>query len=69
MNLGRALAGWFTAEFGSTSCCTLTQCDFSTKEGVTSYVNNDGTTRCRAIAEAVAGRTRELIREREARTG
>lgn len=68
MNLGHALAGWFTAEFGSTSCRTLTQCDFSSTEGSASYVENDGTSRCRAIAEAVARRTRELIQEREART-
>ncbi len=64
MNLGHELAGWFSAEFGSSSCRTLTQCDFSTVEGVDGYVQNDGTTRCRAIVEAVAKRADELIRQR-----
>jgi hypothetical protein len=68
MNLGHHLADWFKAEFGNTSCRTLTQCDFSTKEGFRSYVENDGTTRCGVIADAVARRTRALIREHEART-
>jgi hypothetical protein len=66
MNLGHDLANWFKAEFGSTSCRTLTQCDFSTTEGVRSYIESDRTTQCRTIVEAVARRTHGLIREREA---
>jgi hypothetical protein len=68
MNLGHDLADWFKAEFGNTTCRTLTDCDFSTEEGFRSYVENDGTTRCRAIADAVAQRTRAVIRKHEART-
>jgi hypothetical protein len=66
MNLGHELARWFKTEFGSTSCRTLTHCDLCTKQDFRRYIENDGITRCRAIAEAVAHRVQELILEREA---
>lgn len=65
MNLGHGLASWFKTEFGSTSCRTLSGCDFSTEEGFKRYVESDCIQRCRAIAEAVAHRTRSTIQELE----
>ena len=47
MNLGHRLAQWFTTEFGSTQCGAITQCDFSTSEGVQRYIDDGGTARCR----------------------
>ena len=54
MNRGNRLAQWFTAEFGSTQCRAITQCDFSTVEGVQGYIADGGTARCGAIAQSVA---------------
>jgi hypothetical protein len=56
MNLGNRLSQWFRAEFGSTQCGAITQCDFSTTEGVQRYIDGDGTARCSAIAHSVAHR-------------
>ena len=58
MNLGNRLAQWFTAEFGSTQCGAITQCDFSTTEGVQRYIDGGGTARCSAMAQSVALRVR-----------
>lgn len=69
MNLGHELAAWFEREFGSTSCRALTRCDFSTIEGVRSYLGNDCIERCRGVAEAVASRTKALIRQHETAHG
>ncbi len=61
MNLGNRLAQWFTAEFGSTQCATITRSDFSTVEGVQRYVEGGGTARCNAIAERVAVRVLDMM--------
>jgi hypothetical protein len=61
MNLGNRLAEWFTAEFGSTQCRAITQCDFSTAEGVQRYMEGGGTVRCSAIAERVAFRVLGML--------
>jgi hypothetical protein len=61
MNLGNRLAQWFTTEFGSTQCSAITQCDFSTTEGVQRYIDGGGTARCGAIAQSVALRVRSMI--------
>jgi hypothetical protein len=61
MNLGNRLAQWFTVEFGSTQCRAITQCDFSTTEGVQRYINGDGTERCSAIAQSVTQRVLSMI--------
>ena len=58
MNLGNRLAQWFTTEFGSTQCGAITQCDFSTTEGVQRYIDDGGTARCGAIAQCVAREVR-----------
>lgn len=63
MNLGHRLAQWFVADFGSTQCRAITQCDFTTSLGVTRYVENDGTARCRAMAGSVAHNVEGMITE------
>ena len=61
MNLGNRLSKRFMAEFGSTQCGAITQCDFSTTEGVQRYIHDGGTARCSAIAESVAHRVLSMI--------
>jgi hypothetical protein len=61
MNLGNRLSQWFTAEFGSTQCGTITQCDFSTNEGVQRYVDDGDAARCSAIAQSVALKVLSMI--------
>lgn len=62
MNCGNRLAQWFTAEFGSTQCCAITQRDFSAVEGAQGYIADGGTARCRAIAQSVAQWVLDTIR-------
>ena len=50
MNRGNRLAHRFRIEFGSTQCRAITQCDFSTIEGVQRYIDGGGTARCSAMA-------------------
>jgi hypothetical protein len=61
MNLGQHLAQSFAAEFGSTQCRSITQCDFSTADGVQRYVEGGVTAHCRAIAHRVARRVRQMV--------
>ena len=61
MNLGNRLSQQFTAEFGSTQCGAITQCDFSTIEGVQRYIDDGGTERCSAIAQSVAHRVLGMV--------
>ena len=56
MNAGYRMSKWFVKEFGSTQCQVITQCDFSTRAGVSKYIENDCVTKCRKIAENVAGK-------------
>jgi Putative redox-active protein (C_GCAxxG_C_C) len=66
MNHGNRLSQWFTAEFGSNQCAAITQCDFSTAEGVQRYVEGGGTARCSAIAERVAFRVLGMMQPADA---
>ena len=66
MNLGGRLSQWFTAEFGSNQCAAITQCDFSTAEGVQRYMAGGGTARCSAIAERVAFRVLDILQPADA---
>jgi hypothetical protein len=66
MNLGNRLSQWFTAEFGSNQCAAITQCDFSTVEGVQRYVEGGGAARCSAIAERVAIRVLGMMQPADA---
>ena len=64
MNLGHRLARWFIAEFGSTQCRALTQCEFSTAAGVSRYVEGGAVVRCRVIATRVAQEVDRVIAQR-----
>ncbi len=61
MNTGYRMSKWFIREFGSTQCQAITRCDFSTMVGVSKYIENDCVTRCREIAEKVAGRVQKTL--------
>ena len=61
MNRGYRLGQWFAAEFGSTQCRALTQCDFATVAGVSRYIDGDAVARCRAIAARVAQEVDRVI--------
>jgi hypothetical protein len=56
MNTGYRMSKWFKQEFGSTQCQAITKCDFSTRAGVSKYIERDCVTTCREIAEKVAER-------------
>ncbi len=64
MNRGGELAAWFTEQHGSTQCRTITGADFSSRADVEEYIREDGITRCRGIADTVAGRVRLMLGER-----
>jgi hypothetical protein len=61
MNRGNTLSRWFTEEFGSTQCQEITHCDFSDPTGVNSYIDGDGITKCKQIAEKVAAKVQTMI--------
>lgn len=61
MNAGYRMSKWFIREFGSTQCQAITRCDFSTMVGVSQYIENDCVTKCREIAEKVAGRVQKTL--------
>jgi hypothetical protein len=54
MNRGYRLSRWFANEFGSTQCRRITGCDFSTSEGVSTYIDSELITKCRGIGCSVA---------------
>ena len=66
LNIGNRMSRWFKYEFGSTQCYDITQCDFSSHEGVSRYIESGCMTRCRTIAAKVAEKTRSMIEETEA---
>jgi C_GCAxxG_C_C family probable redox protein len=66
MNTGYRMSKWFTQEFGSTQCRAITQCDFSTGTGVSKYIESGCVTRCREIANKVAGRVQKTLTDLEA---
>lgn len=61
MNRGNRLARRFQIEFGSIQCRAITQCDFSTIEGVQRYIDGGGTARCSAMAQGIARRVRSML--------
>jgi C_GCAxxG_C_C family probable redox protein len=60
MNRGYKLSKWFASEFGSTQCQAITGCDFSDPKGVSTYIDGDRITRCRAIGCQVAEKVQTL---------
>lgn len=65
LNTGHRLSKWFRAEFGSTQCQAITQCDFSCKAGVGKYIADDGVTICRKIAKMVAEQVQHILNKLE----
>lgn len=63
MNIGNRMSEWFTKEFGSTLCREVTRCDFSSSGGVQRYIEQGSVTTCRTIAEKVAGKVEEIIKQ------
>lgn len=63
MNIGNRMAGWFTEEFGSTLCREVTRCDFSSLGDVHRYIEQGSVVTCRTIAEKVAGKVEEIIKQ------
>jgi hypothetical protein len=61
MNRGFKLSRWFAKEFGSTQCQEITHCGFSDQTGVSSYIEGDGVSRCKQIAERVAARVQPML--------
>jgi len=61
MNRGYQLSKWFRNEFGSTQCQAITGCDFSDSKGVSTYVEGDLITKCRAIGCRVAEKVQTLL--------
>ncbi len=61
MNAGHRMSKWFTDEFGSTQCRAITSCDFATREGVKTYIENGCITKCKLIARRVAEKTTETL--------
>jgi hypothetical protein len=65
MNIGASISAWFSEEFGSTQCQTVTKCDFSTVEGVNRYAENGCASKCRTIAEKVARKVESILKRDE----
>ena len=61
MNRGYRLSKWFRDEFGSTQCQAITGCDFSDSKGVSTYVEGNLITKCRAIGCQVAEQVQLLL--------
>jgi hypothetical protein len=61
MNLGHQPAERFRCSFGSTQCRDITGCDFSTRAGVSRYIETDGVSRCQVIAQHVADEVDRMI--------
>ncbi|HEX9135863.1 MAG TPA: C-GCAxxG-C-C family protein [Nitrospirota bacterium] len=66
VSMGIRMSRWFRHEFGSTQCRDITQCDFSSNEGVSRYIESDCVAKCRTIAAKVAGKTGDMIEEIDA---
>jgi hypothetical protein len=61
MNTGYRISKWFRKEFGSTQCQEITQCDFSSKDGVDKYIGCECVVKCRMIAKKVAEKVQEVL--------
>ncbi len=61
MNQGYKLSKWFAKEFGSTQCQAITQCDFSSSDGVDNFVASNCIAHCREIAEKVGNRVLQVL--------
>ncbi|HEY6060194.1 MAG TPA: C-GCAxxG-C-C family protein [Gemmatimonadales bacterium] len=65
MNAGKRIAKWFTGEFGSAQCRSITSSDFSSAAGVQRYIDTNCMARCRHMVQAVAGQVRSFITKQQ----
>ena len=63
MNRGYRLSKWFVRNFGSTQCQAITQCDFSTPEGVRKFIDGDCVSNCKTIAKWVAEKVQSEVQD------
>jgi hypothetical protein len=63
INAGQRLSEWFIAEFGSTQCRIITQCDFSCASDVERYITHNGVSACQKIAASTAKQVQNIIAE------
>ena len=61
MNAGYRMSRWFTNEFGSTQCHAITRCDFTTMEGVSTYIESGCVTKCKLIARRMAEEVKNTL--------
>ena len=61
LNIGHRMSKWFKTEFGSTLCCEITQCDFSSPEDVHRFIDKGSVTTCKNLAEKVANQAQRII--------
>lgn len=61
MNLGHQLTEWFRRAFGSTKCRDITDCDFSTADGVSRYIETESVSKCQAMIRQVAVEVDRMI--------
>jgi hypothetical protein len=61
MSMGYKLSKWFSKEFGSTQCQSITQSDFSSSLGVNNYIEGGCIDRCKQLAEQVAVQVRVML--------
>jgi hypothetical protein len=64
MNIGHRMSKWFREEFGSTLCCEVTQCEFSSLGNVQCYIEKGSVTTCKIIAEKVAKQAERIIKQK-----
>jgi hypothetical protein len=63
MNIGNRMCEWFSAQFATTQCREITGADFSSVAEVESFLAGGGVAMCRTVAEKVAGKTAEILRQ------
>ena len=63
LNISYRMSKWFNKEFGSTLCCEVTQCDFSSLGDVHRYIEKGSVTTCNIIAEKVARQAERIIKQ------
>ena len=64
MNLGHRLALEFEKEFGGILCREIAGCDFTSSEGVESYLRGSGPAKCERVAAWTAARVQGDPRRR-----
>jgi len=64
LNISHRMSKWFGKEFGSTLCCEITQCEFSSLVNVHRYIEKNSVNTCKTIAEKVARQAEMIIKQK-----